>query len=118
MSGGKAFVAMVQATDLREGDDSSCGTLLYGTSVGTVLVEGEVGPGSVVVVEVGRQDAAQMASVENDDVIETLAADRADEALDIGVLSGRSWRGGELFNPHRQDALAEARPIAAVAIAQ
>jgi hypothetical protein len=35
-----------------------------------------------------RQDAAQVMLVQDDDVIQTFAADRADEELDIGVPPG------------------------------
>jgi hypothetical protein len=42
----------------------------------------------VMILEITRQDLAQVTLVENDDVIETLTADRSDEALDISVLPG------------------------------
>jgi hypothetical protein len=44
--------------------------------------------GRVMVLKILRQDAAQMMLVKDDDVIQTFAADRADEALDIGILPG------------------------------
>jgi len=39
-----------------------------------------------VILKVRRQHTAQVTLIEDDDVIETLAADRADDALDIGIL--------------------------------
>ena len=44
--------------------------------------------GLVMVLKIPRQDAAQVMLVEDDDVIQAFAADRADEALDIGSLPG------------------------------
>ena len=44
---------------------------------------------SMVVFKVRRQDTAQVTLVEDDDVIETFATDRANDAFDIGVLPGR-----------------------------
>jgi len=41
---------------------------------------------SVVVVDVRGEDAAQMALVEDHDVVETLATNRIDDALDVCVL--------------------------------
>jgi len=40
----------------------------------------------MIVLKVAGQDAFQMALVHNDDVVETLSPDGADQALDIGVL--------------------------------
>ena len=42
--------------------------------------------GSLVVIDVPRGDAAQMALVEDDDVIQTLAANRAYNSLDESLL--------------------------------
>ena len=62
---------------------------------------------SVVVVKICRQHTAQVTLIEDDDVIETFAADRADDALDIGVLPGRSRRSDDLLDCHRLDTIAE-----------
>jgi hypothetical protein len=42
----------------------------------------------MMILKIARQDAAQVAFVEDDDVVQTFAADRADEALDIGFCQG------------------------------
>ena len=42
----------------------------------------------VVVVDIGREDAAQMALVADYDVVETFATKRTDDALDESVLPG------------------------------
>ena len=64
-------------------------------------------PALVIVGNVQCQDAPQVALIEDNDVIEAFAADRADHALDIGVLPGRSWRRDNLFDAHRPSADAE-----------
>jgi hypothetical protein len=46
-----------------------------------------MGAASVVVVDVRGEDAAQMALVEDHEVIQTLTANRTYDALDICVLS-------------------------------
>jgi len=68
---------------------------------------------SVVVFKVCRQHTAQVALIDDDDVIEAFAADRADDASDIGVLPRRSWRGNDLLDGHRLDTVAEGRPYEA-----
>ncbi len=42
--------------------------------------------GSLVIVDIRGEDAAQMALVEDHDVIKALATNRAYDPLDIGVL--------------------------------
>jgi hypothetical protein len=49
--------------------------------------------------------------IEDEDVIETFAADRADDVLDTGVLPRRSRRGDDLLESHRLDTIAEGGPI-------
>jgi len=53
-SGGQAFVPMMQAADLRNGDDVAVRRWLYGTILRAILFEGEMGPGSMVIIDVGR----------------------------------------------------------------
>ena len=64
--------------------------------------------GSVVVVDVRGQDTAKIALVEDEDVIETFAADQTDDPLDVGVLPGRARCGNDLCDPRRLDRLASA----------
>jgi hypothetical protein len=63
---------MMQATDHREGDDVSLIGGIALAELGGVLVECEVGPGAVIVLEVLPQDAPQVLLCENDDVVEAL----------------------------------------------
>ena len=79
---------MMQSADLREGDNLASGGRVCGTGVRTVLVEREMRSGPMIVLNVGRQDASQMTLVDDDDVIKAFAADRANDALDLGVLPG------------------------------
>ncbi len=88
MSGGKAFVAVVQAADLGESDDLAATGRLDRTPVRAILGERKMCPGPMIVVDVGGENSTQVSHVEDDDVIETFAADRADKALDIGGLPG------------------------------
>jgi len=44
--------------------------------------------GAMVVVEVGRENSAEMALTEDDDMVEALTPHRADQSLDEGVLPG------------------------------
>jgi hypothetical protein len=49
--------------------------------------------------KIARQNATQMALVEDDDVIQAFSADRTDETLNVRVLPGRSRRSDDLRDP-------------------
>ena len=75
-------------------------------------------PASVVILKVRRQHTAQVTLIEDDDVIETFTADRADDALDIGVLPRRSRCRDDLLDRHRLDTIAEGLTIRRIAVSQ
>jgi hypothetical protein len=61
---------MMQPADPREGDGIPPIRRLALVEFGRVLVEREVGPGSMIIFEVLAQDAPQVRFCENDDVAE------------------------------------------------
>ena len=73
--GGKPFVTMMEASDLWERDDLAGLGWVYRATLRTILVEREVRSRRVVVLKVGRQHVSQVTLIEDDDVIETFAAD-------------------------------------------
>ena len=85
-SGREPFVTMMKAAELRESDDLARNRRTGGTRLGAVFGERQVGPGSMVIVEVGRQDPSQVMRVQDNDMIEAFPPDRSYDALDIGVL--------------------------------
>jgi len=109
---------MMQATDFWNWDDHARARRLGWPSVGCVLVEREMSAGPVIVGEVAGQGAAQMSFAQDDDMIETLAADRADEPLGEGVLPRAGGRRQHFTNPHALQPLPERVTIDAVAIAE
>jgi hypothetical protein len=105
------LVAMVQTADLWEGDNGACRRRLNGPRLWAILIQREMGPASVVITKVRRQHTAQVTLIEDDDVIETFAADRADDALDVGILPWRSRCSDDLLDRHRLNTIAEDLPI-------
>ena len=102
---------MVQTTHLWKGDNGACRGWLYGSGFRTILAEREMCPALVVILKICQQHTAQVTLIEDDNVIETFAADRADDALDIGVLPRRPGCGDDLLDRHRLDTIAEDLPI-------
>ncbi len=78
----------MQATDFGNFHDPARLGELDGPDARRILVEREVSARPVVVREVAGEGAAQVPFAEDEDVIQTLAPDRADEPLREGTLHG------------------------------
>jgi hypothetical protein len=72
----------------------------------------------MIVREVAGQGAAQVPFTQDEDVIQTLAPDRADESLCEGVLPWAVGRSQDFTDAHALHALAERVAVDRVAIAQ
>src|SRR5712691_1521860 len=112
------FVTMVETAHLREGDDIACGRKLYATRPWAVLVEREMRSGVMMILKIARQDAAQVTLVEDDNVIQTFAADRTDETLDVRVLPGGPRSSDDLLDAHRPHTIAESGTIRFVPVSK
>ena len=75
-------------------------------------------PLAVIVAEVALQATAQVPLVQDDDVVEEFAADRADHAFDEGTLPRRARRREDFGNEHALRASPKLAAINGVAIAQ
>ena len=109
---------MMKAADQGRLDDPALIAALHRSGLRGVLVEGKVCSGTVVVDEVVAQQATQMGLVEDDDVIEALAAQGADEAFDIGILPRRPRRRLDFADPQGLDSAGERDPVDRIAVAQ
>ena len=72
----------------------------------------------MVIIEVTRQDSTQVSFAEDKDVVETLAADRTDQALGERILPGAVWRRENFLDLHPLHAVAELMAIDLVTVAQ
>jgi hypothetical protein len=54
----------------------------------------------MVVSKIGRERSMQRAFAEDDDMIQTLAANRPNQPFNVCPLPRRSWRGEHLFDAH------------------
>ena len=81
------FVAVVQTADF--GLDHDAASRLDGAFRRSILAERQVRPRTLVVRHIGPKDPTKMPLIE-DEVVQTLAPDRADDAFDVGILARRS----------------------------
>src|SRR5881296_3233261 len=87
-SGRAPDVTVMQATDFGNRDDRAEFRWLDGSSIGRIFVEREMSARPVIIGKVARQGAAQVSFAKDENVIQTLAPDRADDPLRKGVLPG------------------------------
>ncbi len=90
----------MKTAELWDGNDSSEFWKLHKPRFRRVLGQREVGPGFVIVHHERFQVPIQTGLVENDDVVQALAANGADDALHVGALPRRSRRRQHFLNPH------------------
>lgn len=79
---------MMQATAFRNLHDPARLGELDGPDGRRILVEREMSASPVIILEVAGRDAAYVPFAENENVIQTLAPDRTDEALGEGFCHG------------------------------
>src|SRR2546426_4920093 len=73
---------------------------------------------AVIVVEVAGQDAAKVSFAENENVIQTLAPDRTDEALGERILPGAVRRSKDFVDPHALHSVPKLLAVDLVTVAQ
>ena len=72
---------------------------LHGSSQRCILVQGQVRPKPVVVVGIVAQKFAQVALIDDDQMIQAIPSDRSDQALYIRVLPRRTRCRWSIPNP-------------------
>jgi hypothetical protein len=87
---------MVQAAKQRQFDNPALVWRFGGARLRAILIQRSVRAMPVMIVDVIRQELEQVPRVEHDYVIQTLAPDGSDQALDKWILPGRT-RGDELL---------------------
>src|SRR5438132_8738474 len=109
---------MVEATDFANRDDPAEFRPLNSPATGRILVEREVSTRPVVVRKVASQGAAQVSFAKDEDVIQTLAPDGADQPLREGILPWAVRRRQDFTDAHALHALPEQVTVDRVAIAE
>jgi hypothetical protein len=109
---------MVQGTDFGDLHDPSRVGELDWPGVRRILVEREVRATLMIILEVAGQDATQVRVAEDENVIQTLAPDRTDQALGERILPGAVRRREDLINPHSLHTFPEGIAIDRVTVAE
>jgi len=89
---------MVQSTDFTNFDDLTFSGSLGSSELRSVFAERQMSAATVVVGKIRRESTMHRALPEDNDVIQTFAANGANEPFDIGPLPGRSRRRKHLFD--------------------
>ncbi len=91
----------MKSSDLRKRTHLSAVGRPGGPSVARILAERHVRARPVVVGEVGTKDLSDMALVENNDVIQTISPDRADDPFGERISPWAPRRRHDLLDAHR-----------------
>jgi len=98
---------MMKATDLRERDHVAHLGRLDRARHGTVVVQRPVSARVMVVGDVAAENWAEMLLVEDQEMVEALSTNGADQTFAIRILPGRVGRSLDLFDADRLDASGE-----------
>ena len=113
----EADVAMMQATDFRNLHDSARVGEFDWPDIRRILVEREMRARPVIVGEVTDEGAAEMPFAQDQNVVQTLGSDGADEPFREGVLPWALRSGEDFTDSHALHALLKYVAVNAVAIA-
>jgi len=91
---------------------------LDGARLGSILLEREMRARAVVVADVAVQTATEVSLIQDDHMVEELAADGADHAFDQGILPWRTGRRENLGDAHAVHPSPKLAAVDAVAIAE
>lgn len=117
-SGRAARVAMVQAADLRNGDDLAALGRFNRAWDRSVAVQRPMRARSMVIIQIIGDEAFQVSLVEYHHVIQAFAPHRANEAFRIGVLPRRPRRSNDLFDAQSLDPTPELVAVNRVTITE
>ena len=108
---------MVESADLRDGDDLAPSRRFDDARIRSIAVERTMRSGMMIIVEIRDQDTLEMGLVPEEDVVQTLSADRADKAFHERILPGRTRRDADFLDPQALQTLAKAVDVDAVVVA-
>ena len=73
---------------MRKSDDVAQGRWVNWSWLWALFGQGKMNSRRVVIGHVGAKHSTEMSLVENNEVVEAVSANRADQPLDIGILPG------------------------------
>src|SRR5262245_16263494 len=84
----------------------------------TIHVQGSVCAPVMIILEIPGQEPPQMALVQDDHLVEAVAADTANEPFHVGILPWALWGDEDLFDPHVPYPLPKGRPVDTITVAE
>src|ERR1035438_2675017 len=105
-SGGRlASVAVMESTHQGQGDDVTLVGRFNRTRFRRILVQRPMGARLMIISEIVGEPPPQVLLVEHDHVVQTFAADGADQPLGEGILPRGAWRNKFLFQSEAKSPL-------------
>ena len=91
-----AFITVMQTAKMRDLDDPTDARDL--PSIRTLLVQPQMSPGPMVVGKIATESPLEMPRVPDNEMVQALSSDRADQAFGVWILPGTPGRREHLFN--------------------
>ena len=109
---------MIETSDFRNGRHSPHRGGMDGSRLGGIFLERQVSPAGMIVVDVFAQDLSRVPIVEDDHVVEALAANASNDSFDVRALPWRARRRENLLDAESRDATFEVRPVDSIPVPQ
>jgi len=108
----------MESTEQGQGDDVALVGWFNGARCRSILVDRPVGTVLMIIAEVIREPLTQMVLVEHDHVVQAFPADGTDQALDAGILPGRTRCNEFLFHAQVLNSAHKFQTVNGIAIAE
>src|SRR5262249_26851676 len=109
---------MMQAADLRNGNDRALSTRFDCSWDGRVLIKTLMGPGIMIVAKIFLQNPSEMFFRNNNYMVETLLANTTDRAFRVCILPGRVGSGDHFFDLHSSYPPLKIVPVDRISVSQ
>src|SRR5918992_4468000 len=112
------FVVVMKPTDFRHRHHPATCRKRDRARLWTIHGQRQMGSPAMVIGKVAGQDALEMPLMEDDHMVQTLAANTPNQPLNKGVLPWTPWGDQDFFDPQVPHALLKGRSIYVITIAQ
>jgi hypothetical protein len=99
-----ASIPMMQATHHGLGDDPATLRRFHRTRHRSIVAQTPMRPRMVIIIQIRGYNSSQMTLIQDDDMVQTLAAERANKAFAIRILPGRTRCRDHFLYPQARQA--------------
>jgi hypothetical protein len=118
VSGGPAFVAMMQSANFGKRNDLSLVRCAHWARLWGIFLQGQVGATAMIIPEIVFEQTVQVILAEHDDMIQTFAPYGTNQPFDVRGLSGRTRRNPNFLQSQSHGASLKFQAVDAIAVTE